>query len=393
MGKLTVKRVDALRKPGRYGDGGTLFIVVEPPPSRSKHWVQRLTIAGKRRDLGLGGYPFVGLAEARAAAFANRQTARRGGDPVPQVRQQSRIPTFRTACERVAARTTWKGRGPENRRRAVDRYCGSIMDRRIDELRRADVIAILAPLIAEKPAAGARLHSWIRGALAWGMANEHVEFNVADGIAAALPNGHRKKPHASLPYSEVGTALDVISASKASAATKACIRFVILTCVRSSEARLATWAEIDLEARAWCIPGERMKMGVEHRVPLSEAACAVLVEAMRPSYGPSGLVFSSERDKPLSPTTHGQCSARCGDRLHDARLPLVIPRVGGREVERNPRHRRNVSGAQGRERYRAELRAFRPVQKAARPDGRMGGLSDRRESASRRVLTGTGATS
>jgi len=317
MGKLTVKRVDALRKPGRYGDGGTLFIVVEPPPSRSKHWVQRLTIAGKRRDLGLGGYPFVGLAEARAAAFANRQTARRGGDPVAQVRQQSRTPTFRTACERVAAGTTWKGRGPENRRRALDRYCGSIMDRRIDQIRRADVIAILAPLISEKPAAGARLHSWIRGALAWGMANEHVEFNVADGIAAALPNGHRKKPHASLPYSDVGAALDVISASKASAATKACIRFVILTCVRSSEARLATWAEIDLEARAWRIPGERMKMGVEHRVPLSEAACAVLVEAMRPSYGPSGLVFSSERDTPLSPTT--MVSA-----LHDAGIDCTM---------------------------------------------------------------------
>ena len=179
------------------------------------------------------------------------------------------------------------------------------------------MIAILAPLIAKKPAAGARLHSWIRGALAWGMANEHVEFNVADGIAAALPNGYRKKPHASLPYSEVGAALDVISASKASAATKACIRFVILTCVRSSEARLANWAEIDLEARAWRIPAERMKMGVEHRVPLSAAACAVLVEAMRPSYGLSGLVFSSERDKPLSPTT--MVSA-----LHDAGIDCTM---------------------------------------------------------------------
>ena len=302
MGKLTVKRVDALRKPGRYGDGGTLFLVVEQPPSRSKHWVQRLTIAGKRRDLGLGGYPFVGLAEARAAAFANRQVARRGGDPLAQVRQQSRIPTFRTACERVAAGATWKGTGPQDRRRALERYCGSLMDRRIDQIRRADVIAILAPLIAEKPAAGERLHGWIRGTLAWGVANEHIEFNPADGIAAALPNGHRKTPHASLAYTEVGTALDVVAASGASAATKACIRFVVLTAVRSGEAREAKWSEIDLEAREWRIPGERMKMGVEHRVPLSDPAVTVL-EAMRPLCGRSGLVFPSQRDKPMSPAT------------------------------------------------------------------------------------------
>ena len=243
MGKLTVKRVDALRKPGRYGDGGTLFVVVEPPPSRSKHWVQRLTIAGKRRDLGLGGYPFVGLAEAREQAFENRRLARRGGDPTEQVRQ-SRVPTFRTASAKVDEASTWKGRGGETRRRALDKYCGSIMDRRLDQIRRADVIAILAPLIAEKPAAGERLHGWIRGTLAWGVANEHTEYNPADGIAAALPNGHRKTPHAALPYSEVGAALDVIAASGASAATKACIRFVVLTAVRSGEARLAQWSEM-----------------------------------------------------------------------------------------------------------------------------------------------------
>ena len=89
-GRLRAKQIGALR-PGRHGDGGTLFLVVEPG-GRSRHWVQRLTIAGKRRDLGLGGYPYVGLAEARAAAFANRQLARRGEDPTATVRQ-SRLPT------------------------------------------------------------------------------------------------------------------------------------------------------------------------------------------------------------------------------------------------------------------------------------------------------------
>ena len=67
-GRLRAKQIPTLR-PGRHGDGGTLFLVVEPS-ARSRHWVQRLTVNGKRRDLGLGGYPYVGLAEARAAAFA-----------------------------------------------------------------------------------------------------------------------------------------------------------------------------------------------------------------------------------------------------------------------------------------------------------------------------------
>ena len=102
-GRLRVKQIPTLR-PGRHGDGGTLFLVVELG-GRSRHWVQRLTVDGKRRDLGLGGYPYVGLAEARAAAFANRQVARRGGDPTVALRP-SRVPTLRTACERVAAAAT-----------------------------------------------------------------------------------------------------------------------------------------------------------------------------------------------------------------------------------------------------------------------------------------------
>ena len=80
MGRLTVAMVRALSKPGRYGDGGTLFLNMAPRGSKS--WIQRLTVNGKRRDLGLGGWPLVTLAEARDQAFENRRLARRGGDPV-----------------------------------------------------------------------------------------------------------------------------------------------------------------------------------------------------------------------------------------------------------------------------------------------------------------------
>ena len=246
-GRLRAKQIGSLR-PGRHGDGGTLFLVVEPG-GRSRHWVQRLTIDGKRRDLGLGGFPYVGLADARALAFANRQVARRGGDPTATV-QQSRLPTFRTACERVEAAATWKGAGAKNRRSALERYCGSILDRRLDQIRRGDVIAILTPVLAEKPATGEKLHGWIRAGLAWGLAREYLEYNVADGIGAALPSVRKaKKHHAALPYSEVGPALDAIATSTANEAIKACLRFTILTAARSGR---GAGGEVERDRSAGC---------------------------------------------------------------------------------------------------------------------------------------------
>ena len=79
--KLTVKKARALAEPGLYGDGGTLYLRIAP--GGSKQWVQRLTIHGRRRDIGLGGCGYVTLAEAREAAYENRRLARRGGAHPP----------------------------------------------------------------------------------------------------------------------------------------------------------------------------------------------------------------------------------------------------------------------------------------------------------------------
>ena len=119
MGRLTVAMVRALSQPGRYGDGETLFLNVAPRGSKS--WIQRLTVNGKGRDLGLGGWPLVTLAEAREQAFENRRLARRGGDPVAD-KPQAKAPTFREAAQRTfeANRSRWSPKrrlrtGPSNR--------------------------------------------------------------------------------------------------------------------------------------------------------------------------------------------------------------------------------------------------------------------------------------
>lgn len=110
MAKLTAAKVKAITEPGMYGDGGTLFFCVAPGGSKS--WIQRITINGKRHDMGLGGWPLTSLAEAREQAFENRKFARAGGDPLALKRRPD-VPTFREAVEKVIRfhEPTWKDGG------------------------------------------------------------------------------------------------------------------------------------------------------------------------------------------------------------------------------------------------------------------------------------------
>ena len=292
MGKLTVAGIKRITKAGRYGDGNGLCLLVQKGGGRS--WVQRLTVRGRRVDRGLGSLRFVTLAEARDLAFENMRTARRGGDPFEG---RQRVPSFRVACESVEDAAAWKGRTPEQRRAALDTYAARLLPLRVDAITRADVIAVLRPIWTSKPALARQLRGWIRGALAWAQAHGYVDGNAADGIDAALPkrtNGNGATHHAALDYRRVGAALATIAARTASAPVKALLRFIALTAVRGGEARGATWAEIDADAREWRIPADRMKAGVEHRVPLSDAALAVL-DAMRPLRRADDLVFPSTR--------------------------------------------------------------------------------------------------
>ncbi len=292
MGRLTVKGLAKLTAPGRYGDGNGLYLFVQRTGARS--WVQRLVVNGRRRDIGLGSARFVTLAEARDQAFENRKTARRGGDPFAGKREH-RIPTFRTASENVAATREWKGRTGQMRRSALEMHAAALMDRRVDQVGREDVLRVLVPLWTSKPALARKLRVWIRGVLSWAQGHGHVDTNcAADAISGALPKvKSTREHHAAIPYQDVPAALEAIDGSTSGDVVRACLRFTILTAARSSEAREATWDEIDLEAREWRIPAARMKTDTEHRVPLSGAAVGVL-EAMR-AHRSSGLVFASPK--------------------------------------------------------------------------------------------------
>ena len=305
QGKLTVKKVRAINQPGLYGDGNTLYLRVAP--GGSKQWVQRLTIHGKRRDIGLGGCSWVTLAEARDAAYGNRRLARRGGDPLA-VKRQPKVPTFREAAQRTydALRPRWRSeKVAVNWMQKLERHAlVRLGDMPVDRIGQEDVLAVLTPIWTTKPETGRKVRQNIRATLKWCHAHGFVAFNAAgEAIDGALPRMPAVKAHfRALPYSEIREALDIVQTSGASRVAKLALKFLIFTAARSGEVRGAMWIEIHRDV--WKIPGERMKAGVEHRVPLSVPALEVLEQARELDDG-SALVFPSpiRRGRELSNMT------------------------------------------------------------------------------------------
>ena len=199
MGRLTVGMVKALKEPGRYGDGGTLYLVVAPGGSKS--WVQRFTVNGKRRDHGLGGFPLVTLAEAREQAFENRRHAHRGRDPLADKRR-AKVPTFREAAKlaREANRGRWRhAKTAALWNTSLATYAHPVFgDRPVDQIGREDVLRVLTPIWSSKPEIGRKVRQRIRATLAWAQAHNYIENNPAgeaikrrapgdDGAQGALP--------------------------------------------------------------------------------------------------------------------------------------------------------------------------------------------------------------
>ena len=304
MNRLTATQARALKKQGMYRADPTLYLNVAPGGSKS--WIQRLTIRGKRHDIGLGSFELVTMAEARDKAFQNRRLVQAGGNPLVEKRK-ARVPTFRESAEATfsANRPRWRNaKVAANWLQQMEKHVfPRIGDRPVDQIGRDEVLSILTPLWTAKPEIARKLRQRIRATLRWAEAHGHVSANVAgERIDGALPTQPAVKAHfRALPYREVAAALATVEASGASLASKLCFRFLILTAARSGEARGATWDEIDLGAKEWHIVAERMKAGQPHRVPLSDAAMEILEQA-RPLSGGGGLIFPSPRSpgRPLS---------------------------------------------------------------------------------------------
>ena len=307
--RLSASFVRTVNVPGRYGDGRGghgLSLLVKPASvgGFSKSWAQRIRANGKPTNVGLGSYPVVTLAEARAKALENRRAVAQGRDP----RRGVGVPTFEEAAETVIGihRGSWQDGGKTEKqwRASLRDYAMPRLGRkRVDTITAADVMAVLLAdgFWYAKPETARRTRRRIGAVMKWAVAQGYRDDNPAgDAIGSALPkNNGPRTGHAALPHAKVGAALANVRESEGWPAAKLCLEFATLCAVRSGEARGARWSEIDFETATWTVPPERSKTNRPHRVPLSQRAVEVVTAARKIS-ADGALVFTSPRGKQLT---------------------------------------------------------------------------------------------
>jgi integrase len=351
MGERTRKYLDALAvqrtiKAGRHPCGPNLYLRVQAtaPDAAgmvkvSKGWIFRYALAGKRRDMGLGPYPAVSLAEARRKAEDARKTVAEGKDPVAEARAAASaagaIPTFEEAAARYIAAHEDSWRNPKHRQQwsnTLATYAFPVIGKMsVADVAVGDVLRVLEPVWKVKPETASRLRGRIETVIDWAIARDYrTAENPArwrgrlQQLLPAKSKVSRVEHHAALPWREVGAFLAQLR-ERTGPATRA-LEFAILTAARSGEVRGATWAEIDFSAATWTIPGERMKARRDHRVPLSDAAMAVLLGLRadhRERYGknaipaPDAFIFLGGRD---------------GKRLSENAMLMVLKRMDRTDI-------------------------------------------------------------
>ena len=302
MGKLTARKVETA-KPGKYGDGDGLQLAVSP--SGAKKWVLRFLWQGRPREMGLGSYPEVGLAEARERALKGRRLARSGVDPIA-ARKGKGVPTFGELADQVARDLADGFRNDKHKAQwamTLKVYAAPLREKAVDSITTEDVLAVLHPIWREKPETASRLRGRVERVL---NAAKAKGYRTGENPAAwrghldnLLPKPSRlsRGHHAAMRYQDLPAFVAKVGEREAVAALA--LEFAILTAARSGEVLGARWSEIDLDAKVWTIPAARMKAAREHRVPLSEPALAILTKLSEAKV--SDYVFPGQRaGRPLS---------------------------------------------------------------------------------------------
>ncbi len=275
-----------------------------------RRWVYNYRFGGKRRELGLGGFPAVTLADARKARDEAEKLVRAGKDPI-SVRESSRdvpvsVPNFAEAAEAFIATKSSEWRNEKHAKQwamTLTRYCKQIARKPVNEIETAAVLAVLKPLWGRAPETARRLRGRIEAVLDAAAAHGHIPEGKANParwkghLAHLLPKrqkltcGH----HPAMDYKE----LPGFMAALRDRNTVSCraLEWTILTAARTNETLGATWDEIDFEAGVWTVPAKRMKAGREHKVPICSRALSILAELKRLE---SKYVFPSRSGKSLS---------------------------------------------------------------------------------------------
>ena len=294
--RLTAAFVNSVTRPGRYGDrrgGHGLSLRVKPTQSGrwSKSWSQRVRINGKPFQLGLGSYPVVTLARAREKALENAQRVERGED----IRTPEKpVPTVHEAFDIVIANRSpsWRGDNTEWNWLCSKKVFGEIGSIPVSDVTSKQVQDIIAGVVRQHQNTARKARSHLSTVMKWAMMQGYRSTNPAppeimDAFGKPRPTVH----HRTMPYMVTGEAIAKLRDDENTWwANRLCLTFLILTGVRSKNARLATWAEIDIPKACWTLSGTRMKAGKPFQVPLSRQALQVLAYAKLLGNG-SDLIF------------------------------------------------------------------------------------------------------
>lgn len=303
---LTAVQVRQLKLPGRYADGNGLYL--EVTAAGTKHWLLRLVVQGRRRDIGLGSTTLVPLVEAREKALFFRKIAREGGDPIAErYKLKPTIPTFREAAERVHAENAPSWKNPKHAAQwltTVKTYAfPELGDRPVSEIDSPHLLRVLSPIWLAKPETARRLKQRLGTVFDWAKAAGYRQGdNPIEGVERGLPKQTAAKSHhAALAYAQVPGFIATLRAGDATMTVKLAFEFLILTAARTGEVLGATWDEIDFEEQTWTVPATRMKAKKAHRVPLCPRAVEILKQAR--AFGGQGPIFPGRSaGKPLSNT-------------------------------------------------------------------------------------------
>lgn len=329
---LSAKAVENLRPvpgqtfPQSYAVGGeSPGLYLQVAPSGGKSWLLRITVGRRphptqpgafrqlRREFGLGRYPDLPLKDARTKAEAVRTQIAQGLDPVTERRaaasaaltQRAKLKTF-AECERatleVKRLALRGGKTAALWRTRFDTYVHPVLGKRIvSEITGEEVAAVLEPIWQTKHPTARKLRQWIKAVFDYAKA---MKYRSGDNPAewkgcleTLLGKPRHKVQHCpSLPYGRTAEFLRALGDRGGNSARA--LEFAILTAARSGEVRGAPWSEFDLDKKLWTIPGDRMKEGRTHRVPLSEAAIDLLKKQR--AAGHAVYPFANTKGTPLS---------------------------------------------------------------------------------------------
>ena len=315
LGALAVSR---LREPGLHAVGGVSGLYLQVTSSGARSWILRATVGGKRRDMGLGGFPDVTLAFAREKAREARSKIEQGLDPILEREralsllraEQAKSMTFEAACQALIDAKSDEWRNPKHRAQwaaSLATYAYPTIGKlQVGDVGQAHILSILQPIWKEKTETATRLRGRIEQVLDWARVR-----GFREGENPARWRGHLDKllpaptkiakvvHHKALPIDAMPGFMAQLRQRKGLSARA--LEFLVLAAARSGEVRGATWQEIDMEAAVWTVPAERMKAQKEHRVPLSPQALALL--AGMPRVEGNDLVFPAPRGGQLSDMT------------------------------------------------------------------------------------------